>query len=356
MTEKEKTKIGFACAYSPLPLIDAAGFVPYRILPLSDAPDQAGTLLHDNLCPHVKRLLDRAMSNDLPALAGVVFMNSCDAMRRLADGWSKARPEENIALLDLPIGNNRPSQDYFEKELSRLSILLEQWGGQKASNTRLKKSIAAYNDLANALDGLKKLSSAGRLAGGAAKLQKVFNKSVTAPIDQTMPEIENLKSAVNPSESEKTHVPVFLFGNVLPDFAAFELFETCGVALVADDLCTGSRQISPIDNPEETEALNDLARGLLARPPCARTMPNLQAGEIIDRVVAQAKECGARGVIAHIMKFCDPYLARLPAIQQELRKQDIPLLVLEGDCTLRSLGQQRTRIEAFVEMLGGNPS
>ncbi len=125
---------------------------------------------------------------------------------------------------------------------------------------------------------------------------------------------------------------------------------------MADDLCTGSRQISPLENSTEGEAMSDLARGLLTRPVCARTMPNLLAGEFTDRVVAQAKECGARGVIAHVMKFCDPYLARMPAIVQEFRRQDMPLLVLEGDCTLRSLGQQRTRIEAFVEMLGGSPS
>jgi benzoyl-CoA reductase/2-hydroxyglutaryl-CoA dehydratase subunit BcrC/BadD/HgdB len=356
MTEKEKKKIGFACAYSPLPLIDAAGFVPHRILPLSDVPDQAGTLLHDNICPHVKRVLDRAMGADLPELAGVVFMNSCDAMRRLADGWSKARPQENVALLDLPIGANKSSRDYFAKELTRFRVLLEEWGGQKVSNERLKESIAAYNDLASALDDLKKLAASGGLRGGAAKLQQVFNMSVTAPIGQTLDEIKKLKSEGSQNGPDNTRVPMFLFGNVLPDSAAFELFETCGVGVVADDLCTGSRQISPFENSEETEALSNLARGLLNRPACARTMPNLLAGEFTDRVVAQAKECGARGVIAHVMKFCDPYLARLPAIQKELKRQDMPLLVLEGDCTLRSLGQQRTRIEAFVEMLGGSPS
>jgi benzoyl-CoA reductase/2-hydroxyglutaryl-CoA dehydratase subunit BcrC/BadD/HgdB len=53
-----------------------------------------------------------------------------------------------------------------------------------------------------------------------------------------------------------------------------------------------------------------------------------------------------------VMKFCDPYLARLPAVRAELKQAGLPLLVLEGDCTLRSLGQHRTRIEAFVEMLG----
>ncbi|MGO9146767.1 MAG: 2-hydroxyacyl-CoA dehydratase, partial [Desulfomonilia bacterium] len=55
----------------------------------------------------------------------------------------------------------------------------------------------------------------------------------------------------------------------------------------------------------------------------------------------------------HTAKFCDPYLARLPYIREVFRKEGMPLLVLEGDCTMRSMGQHRTRIEAFIEMLGG---
>ena len=100
----EKKKVGFTCAYAPLALIDAAGFVPYRILPLGENPDQAGSLLHDNLCPHIKRLLDRALNADLPELAGLVFMNSCDAMRRLADAWVSIRSGDNVILVDLPAG------------------------------------------------------------------------------------------------------------------------------------------------------------------------------------------------------------------------------------------------------------
>ena len=71
MTDDNKQFIGFTCAYTPLPLIDAAGFTPFRILPDTDAQDQAGSILHDNMCPHVKRVLDRAMEKDLPDLAGV---------------------------------------------------------------------------------------------------------------------------------------------------------------------------------------------------------------------------------------------------------------------------------------------
>ncbi len=59
--ETAKKHVGFACAYTPLPLIHAAGLVPYRVLPIGDAPDEAGTLLPDNMCPHIKRVLDRGV-------------------------------------------------------------------------------------------------------------------------------------------------------------------------------------------------------------------------------------------------------------------------------------------------------
>jgi benzoyl-CoA reductase/2-hydroxyglutaryl-CoA dehydratase subunit BcrC/BadD/HgdB len=65
----------------------------------------------------------------------------------------------------------------------------------------------------------------------------------------------------------------------------------------------------------------------------------------------KTKACGAKGIIGHTLKFCDPYLARLPMVRDKLQGINMPLLLLEGDCSLRSIGQQRTRIEAFVEML-----
>jgi benzoyl-CoA reductase/2-hydroxyglutaryl-CoA dehydratase subunit BcrC/BadD/HgdB len=76
-----------------------------------------------------------------------------------------------------------------------------------------------------------------------------------------------------------------------------------------------------------------------------------EPGSIAARIAGRAQAAGARGVIGHTLKFCDPYLARVPVIREALQRLDIPLLFLEGDCTLRSIGQHRTRIEAFVEML-----
>ncbi len=348
-------RIGFACAYAPLALIDAAGFVPYRILPITEAPDQAGTVLHDNMCPHVKRILDRALHDeDLLPLSGLLFVNSCDAMRRLADAWQAVRSSQPLMLLDLPVTDDDLSVRYFRSELERGRNLLSDWAGQPVTDEAIVASIERYNHLAQRLAQLADRAAAGTLVGGHAELQRLRNRSVTEPIDSVLTEVDALLgSQADGSTRQTASVPLFLFGNVLPEPEAVELFESCGVQLVGDDLCTGSRQLTSIEL-SGTDPLHDLAKGLLRRPACARTLPGGEAGALAKQVADRAQQSGARGVIAHVMKFCDPYLARLPAIREELKSRDLPVLTLEGDCTLRSLGQHRTRIEAFVEMLQGD--
>lgn len=356
-------RLGFTCAYTPLPLVHAAGLTPYRILPRSEAPDHAGAVLHDNLCPHVKRVLDRALSNELPPLAGLVFMDSCDAMRRACDAWRLQRPDDRVLLLDLPVDTSAPSVAFFARQLGDLADRLGSWSGTTVTAARLRESLDGYDALAHHLDELAQLSALGQLPGGRAELQRRLDGSVTEPVDATLAAVGQLVAEL-PSEPEgaplaplQGGVPLFLFGNVLPDPAAFELFAQCGAHIAGDDVCTGTRQLAPLEVPRRHESLDamltDLARAVLERPSCPRTMGPARGRQLGRRIAHDARRAGARGVIAHVMKFCDPYLARMPVIQSVLREAALPLLVLEGDCTLRSLGQHRTRIEAFVEMLEG---
>jgi benzoyl-CoA reductase/2-hydroxyglutaryl-CoA dehydratase subunit BcrC/BadD/HgdB len=348
-------KIGFTCSYTPLPLIDAAGFVPFRVLPIGEAPDQAGSLLHDNLCPQVKRILDRVLAADLPELEGVVIMSSCDAMRRLADAWRMARPADPVELIDLPVCDDEISLQRFAAELRRLAGVLAEWGGRQIDDHTLAVSCRRYAKLGAALDRLGERVATGSLPGGIRTLQELVNVAVSRPLEESLAEVERHLDADQPGV-EANGVPVMLFGNVLPDPAAMELFASCGARLVGEDLCTGSKQVVGVGIGDGDEVYSGLARAVLARPPCARSLRAQQPAWLGAGLVDQAKALGARGVIVHVVKFCDPYLTRLPAVRDKLRDAGLPALVLEGDCTLRSLGQHRTRIEAFVEMLGGGAS
>jgi benzoyl-CoA reductase/2-hydroxyglutaryl-CoA dehydratase subunit BcrC/BadD/HgdB len=347
----ERRFIGFACAYTPLPLLDAAGFLPWRILPTGEAPDQAGRILHDNLCPHVKRLLDRAMAGDLPPLAGVVLVASCDAMRRLPDAWRTVRPQDPVARVDLPVAADDAAVEYFASELRALSGTLGRWRGAPIADAELDGAVRRFGELAAGAARRRTRLASGSLPGGAVAMQAWVNDVLGG----SWADAADRAGLPEAGRAAQGGVPVFVFGNVLPDPEAFALFESCGLRVLADDLCTGSRALAPLSPAADADPYLRLARGLLGRAPCARTMDPGRPGGHAAGVAAAARTSGARGVVAHVAKFCDPYLARLPAIREALREADLPLLVLEGDCTRRSLGQQRTRLEAFCEMLEQRP-
>jgi benzoyl-CoA reductase/2-hydroxyglutaryl-CoA dehydratase subunit BcrC/BadD/HgdB len=346
-------KIGFTCAYTPLPLIHAAGFTPFRIQPVTSAIDQAGSVLHDNMCPHVKRVLDRALSADLPELTGVVFMNSCESMRRLADAWKIARPSDKQFFVDLPSSPSEASTRFLASQLALLWEALVAWGQKGVAKSAVDSSVAKYNELAVVLGTLTETIAVGAHAGGRGLLQKVFNLSVSLPVEEAIAAVKLEEKSLADKPRSSASVPVYLFGNVLANVEAFDLLERSGCRVVADSLCTGSRQILPFTGDGGVDPFTRLASDLLHRPPCARTVEAGRPGALADYIVEEAKRCGARAVIGHVMKFCDPYLARIPAVREKVTGAGLAMLVLEGDCTLRSLGQSRTRLEAFVEMLEG---
>ncbi|MBT8356766.1 MAG: 2-hydroxyacyl-CoA dehydratase [Desulfobacterales bacterium] len=347
-------KIGFTCAYTPVPLIEAAGFSPFRIFPETKASDQAGHLLHDNLCPHVKKVLDRALADDLPDLEGMVFINSCDSMRRLADAWHETRPNDKIILLDLPSGINRLSFDFLSKEYERLAKTLFEWNNETASPeimlSKIQEKINTWNLLAASVKRIEEKMLRNFFPGYAFELQQIVNTAATDSIDKAL---SMAQKKIQSEESAKSgRSPVFVFGNMLFDPKVYDLFEEWNVHVTASDFCTTSRFITPVDTKADNNIFRSLADSYLKQTPCARTMDISKPGSIAQRIVERAKESNAKGVIGFTLKFCDPYLARIPMIRQALQKESIPFLMLEGDCTMGSMGQQQTRIEAFTEMLG----
>ncbi|NOY69629.1 MAG: 2-hydroxyacyl-CoA dehydratase [Deltaproteobacteria bacterium] len=345
---KNKEKIGFMCAYTPLALIDAAGYAPYRILPSEACEDRAGHLLHDNLCPNIKKILDRALAGDVPDLAGVVFVNSCDAMRRLADAWQHVRKDDRIIWIDLPSSIDAMAHAYVQGQVEQMGRTLLSWSGSPMDPMAVEKSITSFNRICAHLSELAPAFASGAIPGGYAAMQALYNKASTRDFTTTLEEIEPMPGKTPAPKHDA--VPVYLFGNVLPDPKAFDMFESCGAMIADADFCTGSRLFSPVTGGQK-DVYSRLTSHLMTKPQCARSFDPALPGEIAKTTLSRARAVNAAGVIGHVIKFCDPYLERLPGIREHFKKNNMPLLILEGDCTLRSMGQQRTRIEAFIEML-----
>ncbi len=137
----------------------------------------------------------------------------------------------------------------------------------------------------------------------------------------------------------------------LPNWKVPHIIETSGAVIVAEELCTGLRYFENTV-PEEAKTTGQMVNDIASRYlniNCACFTPN--EGRM-EKLVSLAKEYKADGIIHCSLAFCDPYLVEANRVEKVLKKHNIPLLKIETDYGQEDSGQIKTRVEAFLEMIG----
>jgi benzoyl-CoA reductase/2-hydroxyglutaryl-CoA dehydratase subunit BcrC/BadD/HgdB len=125
--------------------------------------------------------------------------------------------------------------------------------------------------------------------------------------------------------------------------------EQAGLVVVGDDLHPGERYLHPV--PPGNDPFARLVLRQLSLPPtgyCSPPEAN-RPGYLLER----ARGLEAHGVIFLHLRFCEPENYDYYQLHQTLEREGIPSLRLETDFQASALGQSKTRLEAFAEMLGG---
>ena len=149
---------------------------------------------------------------------------------------------------------------------------------------------------------------------------------------------------------------IFIWGNEIDDIAFIQLVEECGARVVMDDLCTGTRFFWD-DVPETPDPLDGIADRYL-QTHCPRSnVPQTQTREkdlenrygYIGRFIRDWK---VNGAIFYIVRYCDTCELEGPDLREYLNEMKIPVLMIEDDYSTSTIGQLRTRVQAFLEMIG----
>ena len=64
------------------------------------------------------------------------------------------------------------------------------------------------------------------------------------------------------------------------------------------------------------------------------------------------KDFKVDGIIIYLYKYCDPFGFEVPALKSYIKTLDTPVLYMEDEYSMSTIGRLRTRIQAFLEMLG----
>jgi benzoyl-CoA reductase/2-hydroxyglutaryl-CoA dehydratase subunit BcrC/BadD/HgdB len=146
-------------------------------------------------------------------------------------------------------------------------------------------------------------------------------------------------------------------GACLDNIELIKLIEEIGGNVVADTLCNGARDYFPLADTGR-DPIEALADRYLRKINCPKTYRENKTGtfegDVQSRfgdIGAYAKEFRVDGAILYIYKYCDPFGFEVPARKAYYKSINVPLLPLEDVYSAGTIGQLRTRIQAFLEMI-----
>ncbi|MFH1757394.1 MAG: 2-hydroxyacyl-CoA dehydratase family protein [Pseudomonadota bacterium] len=345
-----KKILGYFCTNTPEEIIQAAGFLPVRLLGTKESISMAAKHLQSYSCSLVQSSLESALRGDLSFLDGTIFPHTCDSIQRLSDIWA-----ENLGFpfhwdLVLPVKlHTESARIYLIQELHRFRRGLQEFTACPISDEDLRSSIVLANANRLLLRKLYGIKNRNSILFSAAEFSAIVKTATLWPKAEHNAMIERLISWAEKSPPvANAGIRLFIAGSVCDQLSFFNLVDTCGVSIVGDDLCTGWRYFSE-DVPATGNPIEALAERLIRKVPCpCKYNPNFDRGtDLLQRV----KNSNAQGVVFLHLKFCDPHAFDYPYLKKRLDEKNIPSLLLEIEPGGITLGSVETRLKAFIETL-----
>ncbi|HWR09129.1 2-hydroxyacyl-CoA dehydratase [Sporomusa sp.] len=350
-----KKSVGYLCTYTPLELINAAGVNQLRLFKMGNTEVVASgeQITQSVFCDFTKSILGAFKEGDplYKALDKVYTFYTCDCIKKVGEAIGDFFSPTDIYTLPR-LREKESSRNYYRTEILNFKEDLERLSGNTVSEEAVREQIKIYNKVRGVL---KKISDLRKRENPPIKgkdfldLIKGYYYLPPAELLILYQQIYDTLAAV-PDQGRKP-IRLMMAGGIVADGdrRLLELIEdTVGARVVIEDHCTGSRNVS-FQISEEGDPYQALAEGYLDQSPCTRMKP-LQERITISGDLAQ--EYQVDGILYVYLKFCPCYGQIKHEFFRHYQKIGIPVLEVPIDYSASDQGQLKTRLEAFIEVLG----
>jgi len=350
--QKGQKIMGYFCCYVPQELLTAVDITPFRIMgDLEFETGVADAYAETDMCPYIRNCFAMGISGKFDFLNGIIFPHSCDNVQRMYDPWKYFVKHEYYRYFQIPHTIRPTSVNFYRTELGFFKETLEKYLGHEIPLDRIKEAVKLHNEYRALLRELYELRKPDPPLVYGSEITAIIRATMGIPVQeantllhQVMDELRNRKEG-----PPKTRARLMISGSELDDVAFMKLVEDCGANIVIDDLCIGTRHFWK-DVPETEDPLDGIASHYMLDTMCPRTFRET-LDERFSYIYDYAKEWNANGVILFIIKFCESEELDVPQLRDYLRERGYPVLHLEEDYRLAAIGQLKTRVQAFIEMI-----
>ncbi len=364
--EAGKKIIGYSCMFAPIELILAAGAIPVRIgSGWYDAAKLGDRIMPVEVCPVIRSTIGAKMVNLSPYLEfsdAIINPLTCDGRTKLSEILSDYK---TIWCMSPPRVKDDPhSLTLWKKEIQVIKGKIEKLTGNKITRKNLKASIELMQRATKAFRRLQDLRKGPPVITGRDAML-VNQTSLWDNIERWTQKTNELCDELEKRVEQKEYAcypdtpRVMVTGTPMlwPDSwkvpNIIEESNPKGV-LVVDEQCSGDRILyDPVGVDEWT--MSDMIDAISERYLMASTCPCFTSEhgneDRVNWIMDRIKEYKVDGVIYYVVRGCILYAMEYARIKRVLDRMNIPVYYLDTEYTREDVGQMKTRVEAFLEML-----
>jgi benzoyl-CoA reductase subunit C len=350
--------IGYLCAFTPVEIITAAGLVPFRIKGDVNEPiTKADTEMETIVCPLVRSCFDVSLKGKYQFLDGIVIPHACDSICQTYDVWKYTLNLPYSHFINMPHGTGGPSLDFYKSLLGTFRKSLGKFAGKEISDQDLKEAVGLYNQNRAKVRELYQLRKASPPLISGTEVTKLLVAAVSLPVEEATRLVDSVIEEVKQGQAAPARTArIMVVGAEVDDIAFIDLIEDSGAWVVADDLCPGAREFFA-DVAVTADPVDGIAERYLRKIKCGRTFLEMEGSyddyleDRFGHIGRAIKDFKVDGVVLYIYKYCDPYGFDVPAMKSYIESVGAPVLYLEDEYSMSTIGRLRTRIQAFLELI-----
>ncbi len=350
---KQGNKIlGYTCSYIPEEVMDAINVMPIRLRPIGARDTGLADAYMSRLnCTYTRYMLDVALDNKLDFMEGLVCFNSCDHVRRMYDNlkWKVKLPFYHF--LSIPHHADEDAIKWFRKEIMNFKFHMENHFKKKIEASELARAIKEYNEFRTLTQQLNDLRKIDNPVVTGEEVLKANLASVSMRKSQYNDYLKKFLEECKDRSGIGGRVRLLIAGSQIDDPEYIKIIEDQGGLVVTDMNCLGTKYSEGLIQ-ETGDPYENLARRYLSKNPCPRMIDEITDHKArLKHMKRLIKEYSVDGVIFQKIIMCDFHAGDNYLFIQELDDLGVPTLDLEREYLLSGVGQLKTRIQAFMEVL-----
>jgi benzoyl-CoA reductase/2-hydroxyglutaryl-CoA dehydratase subunit BcrC/BadD/HgdB len=351
--------VGLYCVFVPEDLILAANAIPVGLCAGTQfsIPD-AEEVLPCNTCALIKSSFGFKVGRTCPYVQASDFVigeTTCDGKKKMYEILAEYHP---TYVMEVPQKKTPLGRQLFLEEIRGLKEKLEAETGVTITADKLAQATAVVEAKRRALQrlhGIRQVRPVPISGLDALLVTQIsfyddpvrFTEKVNVLCDELEGRItrgEGVAAADAPR--------VLISGSpmAIPNWKLHQILEDSGAVVVGEESCTGTRYFNYLiaENDGSLAGQLEAIADRQLETHCACFTPN---DERIEDIRTLAGGWSADGVVHYNLQFCHTFANEAVRVEKALAEEGVPFLRLETDYGDEDVGQLRTRVDAFLEMI-----